>query len=116
MRKFGGDGSIFVDLVSDDNGRPALVGIRSRPVFLENIARKAGYYWVDLSFPSDDAARLGKGRHWIVLRHSGEVIMNWFYIPGNPYGDSDDTRSTLKGHEWQDIQNYDFVFRVRASR
>ncbi len=116
MRKFGGDGSIFVDLVADDNGRPALAGIRSQPVFLETIARKAGYYWVDFSFPSDDAAKLSKGKHWIVLRHSGEVIMNWFYIPGNPYGDSDDTRSTLKGHEWQDIQNYDFVFRVRASR
>jgi len=51
-----------------------------------------------------------------VLRHSGDVIMNWFYIPGNPYGDADDTRSTIKGFKWEDILNYDFVFKVKAKR
>ncbi len=115
MRKFGGDGTVYVDLVGDKDGRPELAGVRSRPVFLEKITRKPGYYWVDFAFPGDGGPpRLEKGRHWIVLRHSGEVIMNWFYVPGNPYGDSDDTRSTLKGYEWQDIQNYDFVFKVKG--
>ncbi len=114
MRKFGGDGTVFVDLVSDENGRPSLKGVRSVPIFLEDIKKKPGYYWVDFAFP--DSVFLEKGRYWIVLRHSGEAIMNWFYIPGNPYGDSDDTRSTLKGYKWEDIQNYDFVFKVRAGR
>jgi hypothetical protein len=114
MRKFGGDGTVFVDLVSGENGRPSLKGVRSVPIFLEDIKKKPGYYWVDFAFP--DSVFLEKGRYWIVLRHSGEAIMNWFYIPGNPYGDSDDTRSTLKGYKWEDIQNYDFVFKVRAGR
>jgi transglutaminase-like putative cysteine protease len=114
MRKFGGDGTVYIDLVSDDNSRPGLIGIRSIPIFLENIKKKPGYYWVDFVFP--DKVTIEKGRYWIVLRHSGEVIMNWFYIPGNPYGDSDDTRSTLKGYEWEDIQNYDFVFKIKAGR
>lgn len=116
MRKFGGDGTVYVDLVADNGGRPSLAGIRSLPVFLENIPKGSGYYWVVFGFPADDSLTLKKGRYWIVLRHSGEVIMNWFYIPGNPYGESDDTRSTLKGYKWQDIQNYDFVFKVRALR
>ena len=114
MRKFGGDGTVYVDLVSDENGRPGFEGMRSVPLFLENIKRMPGYYWVDFTFP--EKAVLKKGRYWIVLRHSGEVIMNWFYIPGNPYADSDDTRSTLKGHRWEDIQNYDFVFKIKAGR
>ncbi|MBI4839203.1 MAG: transglutaminase domain-containing protein [Nitrospirae bacterium] len=114
MRKFGGDGTVYIDLVSDDNTRPSLKGTRSQPLFLDNIKKRRGYYWVDFRFP--DKVALEKGRYWIVLRHSGEAIMNWFYIPGNPFGDSDDTRSTLKGYKWEDIQNYDFVFKVKAER
>jgi hypothetical protein len=46
------------------------------------------------------------------LRRSKDAIVNWFYIPGNPYGNSDDTRSTSEGIEWSDILNYDFNFKV----
>lgn len=115
MRKFGGDGSIYIDLVADDNGRPNITaGIRSMLISLDQIKRRPGYYWMDFSFPEGSDTKLKKGKYWIVLRHSGEAIMNWFYIPGNPYGDEDDTRSTLKGYQWDDIQNYDFVFRVKG--
>ncbi len=114
MRKFGGDGTVYIDLVMDEQGRPGMKGVRSAPLFIENITKRPGYYWVDFTFP--EKIKLSKGRYWIVLRHSGEVIMNWFYIPGNPYGDADDTRSTLKGYRWEDIQNFDFVFKIKASR
>ncbi|MGB9891711.1 transglutaminase-like domain-containing protein [Thermodesulfovibrio yellowstonii] len=114
MRKFGGDGTIYIDLIYDEEGKPGFKGFRSNPVFLENIQRKPGYYWVDFTFP--DKIKINKGRYWIVLRYSGDVIMNWFYIPGNPYGDVDDTRSTLKGYKWEDILNYDFVFKIKAKR
>ncbi len=114
MRTFGGDGTVYIDLVYDEEGKPGFKGFRSNPVFLENIQRKPGYYWVDFTFP--EKIKINKGRYWIVLRHSGYVIMNWFYIPGNPYEDSDDTRSTLKGYRWEDILNYDFVFKVKARR
>ncbi len=117
MRRFGGDGTVYVDLVKDDQGRPAPpatdTGLRSKPVFLESIGKKAGYYWVDFLLPADEAV-LKKGKYWIVLRHSGDAIMNWFYTPGKHYGDSDDTRSTMKGYQWEDIQNYDFVFKVKG--
>jgi len=113
MRKFGGDGSVYVDLVRDSDGKPNILdGVRSDLVSLEKITRKPGYYWVDFGFPKDAQSRLKPGKYWIVLRSSGEAIMNWFYIPGKPYGDSDDTRSTAKGFQWEDILNYDFVFRI----
>lgn len=112
MRKFGGDGTLFIDVVRDEEGMPGFSGLRSLPVFLSDIKPRAGYYWIDFKFPDDSL--LEPGRYWIVLRHSGEAIVNWFYIPGNPYGDGDDTRSTIKGYKWEDILNFDFVFRVKG--
>lgn len=114
MRKFGGDGTVYLDLVNDEGGRPGFHGARSRPIFVDAIPKRPGYYWIDFRFYDNPVLR--PGRYWIVLRHSGEVIMNWFYIPGNPYGDADDTRSTLKGYRWEDIQNFDFVFKIKATR
>ncbi len=113
MHKFGGDGSFFLDFVADDNGKPSLDGIRSLPVFLDTVTRRPGYYWVDFRY--QDAAtvpHIKKGKYWIILRHSGDAIITWFYIPGKPYSRGDDTRSTAKGYKWEDILNYDFVFKV----
>lgn len=115
MRKFGGDGSVYIDLVKDKGGKPDIMqGIRSNLLDLEKIQRKPGYYWVDFSFPPDGnrPQLLEPGKYWIVFRASGEAIMNWFFTPGKPYGDSDDTRSTAKGFQWEDILNFDFVFKV----
>lgn len=115
MRKFGGDGSVYIDLVKDKGGKPDIMqGIRSNLLDLEKIQRRPGYYWVDFSFPPDGNKPqvLEPGKYWIVLRASGEAIMNWFFTPGKPYGDSDDTRSTAKGFQWEDILNFDFVFKV----
>ncbi|MCE1226227.1 MAG: transglutaminase domain-containing protein [Geobacteraceae bacterium] len=115
MRKFGGDGSVYIDLVRDKGGKPDIMqGTRSNLLDLEKIPRKPGYYWVDFSFPPDGnkPQQLTPGKYWIVFRASGEAIMNWFFTPGKPYGEGDDTRSTAKGFQWEDILNYDFVFKV----
>lgn len=116
MRKFGGDGSVYLDLVKDAGNKPDIMqGIRSNLVDLEKIPRnKPGYYWVDFSFPLEmhKPQQLAPGKYWIVLRASGEAIMNWFFTPGKPYSGGDDTRSTAKGFQWEDILNYDFVFKV----
>lgn len=115
MRKFGGDGAVYIDLVKDKGGKPDIMqGIRSNLLDLEKISRKPGYYWVDFSFPPEGNKphQLVPGKYWIVFRASGEAIMNWFFTPGKPYGEGDDTRSTAKGFQWEDILNYDFVFKV----
>ena len=115
MKKFGGDGTVYLDIVADDNGKPGLMnGVRSLPVYLDKLKRQLGYSWVD--FPiADDAAPFLPGKYWVVLRRSGEAIMNWFYIPGKRYGDAEDTRSTARGWQWEDILNYDFVFKVSGT-
>ncbi|MDK9717312.1 MAG: transglutaminase-like domain-containing protein [Trichlorobacter sp.] len=117
MRKFGGDGSVYIDLVKDKGGKPDIMqGTRSNLLDLEKIPRKPGYYWVDFSFPPDGnkPQQLAPGKYWIVFRASGEAIMNWLFTPGKPYGEGDDTRSTAKGFQWEDILNYDFVFKVNG--
>ncbi len=118
MHAFGGDGTIYVDLVADEEGRPSSVsGVRSLPLFLDRIERNQGYYWVDFKFAEGAGhGPLKSGKYWIVLRHSGEAIVTWFYTPGKRYGDSDDTRSTMKGYRWEDILNYDLVFKVRGEQ
>lgn len=116
MRKFGGDGTLYVDVVKDENGKPGFSGERSLPISLTNIKFRPGYYWVDFVFakPGQPMPALKPGKYWLILRHSGEAIVNWFYIPGKPYSGSDDTRSTVKGYKWEDILNYDFVFKVKG--
>jgi len=37
MHKFGGDGTLYVDVVTDDGGKPALRGWRSLPIFLDRL-------------------------------------------------------------------------------
>lgn len=116
MRKFGGDGTLYVDVVKDENNKPGFSGVRSLMVSLSSIKFRPGYYWVDFAFTkgSEPMPVLEPGKYWIILRHSGEAIVNWFFIPGNSYGDGDDTRSTVKGYKWEDLLNYDFVFKVKA--
>jgi hypothetical protein len=112
MRKFGGDGTMYIDIVRDEAGKPSLDGVRSMPVSLEKITRKPGYYWVDFTLP--EKSTLAPGKYWMVLRHSGEAIMNWFYTPGKRVGGPDDSRSTALGWQWEDVLAGEFVYRVRG--
>jgi len=112
MRKFGGDGTVYIDLVRDEGGKPSLDGVRSMPVSLEKITRKPGYYWVDFILP--EKTTLTPGKYWLILRHSGEAIMNWFYTPGKRVGGPDDSRSTAQGWQWEDVLAGEFVYRVRG--
>ncbi|GAM09473.1 putative protein [Geobacter sp. OR-1] len=116
MKKFGGDGTVYLDIAADDNGRPALMnGVRTRPIPLEQVRKLPGYGWLDFPVPTE-AGPFKPGKYWIVFRRSGEAIMNWYYTPGKPYSGPDDTRSTARGWQWEDILPYDFVFKVTAKQ
>ncbi|GFO55634.1 hypothetical protein GMSM_26410 [Geomonas sp. Red276] len=114
MKRFGGDGSVYVDILADDQGKPAHAkGVRSHPLFLDKVGKQPGYQWVDFSLPAESGP-LKPGKYWIVVRRSGEAVVNWYYSLGKPYGGPDDTRSTAQGWQWEDILTYDFVFKISA--
>ncbi|MDO9288566.1 MAG: transglutaminase domain-containing protein, partial [Thermodesulfovibrionales bacterium] len=85
MHKFGGDGTLYIDLISDDNGKPGLpgksFGVKSLFISLENIRKMPGYYWVNFVFAkgNEPSPVLTPGKYWIIMRHSGEAIVNWFF-------------------------------------
>lgn len=110
MRKFGGEGKMFIFLVSDSNGRPADSGLKSLEVSSENLPKKGGYYWVDFDFGRE--IQLKPGKYWIIFGFTGDLIINWLYTPANPYGDEDDTVSTSLDFKWDSVHNLDFVFKV----
>lgn len=119
MHKFGGRlGSLWLDVVKDDGGRPGMEGVRSMPLGLDTVKYHPGYAWFSFHFAADEVERprLQPGRYWIVLRRSKDAIVNWFYTPGNQYGGADDARSTEKGIDWSNIMNYDFNFKVNGYR
>lgn len=117
MHKFGGRlGGLWIDVVSDDNGRPGMDGVRSLPLSLDTVQYYPGYKWFLFRFSGDPAQGpvLAPGRHWIILRHTKDAVVSWFYTPGNQWGSPDDARSTASGIDWSYVMNLDFNFRVKG--
>lgn len=117
MHKFGGRlGSLWIDVVEDENGHPGMEGVRSMPLSLDSVKYHPGYKWFDFRFASGEADRpvLKKGRYWVILRRSKDAIVNWYYTPGNQYGVTGDARSTASGIDWSNVMNYDFNFKVKG--
>ncbi|TAN63551.1 transglutaminase domain-containing protein, partial [bacterium] len=116
MHKFGGRlGSLWIDVVRDKGGRPDVLspdGIRSTPLNLDTVSYTPGYKWFNFAFYGDEM--LTPGKYWIILRHSKDAVVNWFYMPGNQYGSPDDARSTATGIDWSNIMNLDFNFKVKG--
>jgi len=113
LHKFGGErGFIWLNVLKDDQDKPGLMVARSSRTHISRIGFFNGYRWIPFSFTDDI---LLPGNHWISLEYSGDAIFNWFYLPGNPYGGAEDTRSSLRSMDgWDTLHNYDFNFRVRG--
>lgn len=110
LRRFGGEGKVFIFLAFDNNGKPSDRAIKSVEIDADFLSKRGGYYWVEFFFDRD--VILKPGRYWIVFGFTGDVIVNWLYTPGNPYGDEDDTLSTSLDFKWDSVHNIDFVFKV----
>ncbi|MBI5561532.1 MAG: transglutaminase domain-containing protein [Deltaproteobacteria bacterium] len=118
MHKFGGRlGSLWIDVVKDEGGRPGAEGTRSMPLFLDAVKYYPGYKWFDFRFAAsaEDQPVLKPGKYWIILRRSKDAIVNWYYTPGNQYGGAGDARSTATGIDWSNVLNYDFNFKVKGA-
>ncbi|MBN2105491.1 transglutaminase domain-containing protein [bacterium] len=112
MKKFGGSGQIWIELMNDVNGMPGNIIATSDFMDLSMISSKQSYDWVDFNLQSSNL-RLSPGRYWIRLGFTGGPILNWFYTYGKPVGPVEGTR--YKGvfdNRWSGAMSYEFNYRV----
>jgi transglutaminase-like putative cysteine protease len=114
--KFSDEGRIWLELYSDENGKPGKVVFKTFSIHSPRIR----FMMMDnpwLSFPvgSKTDSFLDSGAYWIALRSSGSCIFNWFASCGNVVGASHDTRFrdvSQKGSGWDNILNFDMTFQL----
>lgn len=112
LHKFGGSGTLWLELSEEKNGKPGQTAVRSKPVRLEFMQTRQGYHWIDFDF-SAEGIILSPGRYWFFLNYNGGAIVNWFYSYGKPVGPSDGTRSRAIGQSgWPTILSFEFNYRV----
>lgn len=112
LHKFGGSGQVWVELMSDDHGRPGSRIAVSDLKDLRDIPLKAGYDWVGFRYASSPPI-LSPGRYWIALGFTGSPIINWFYSYGKPVGPMEGTRYKSPYDEaWSGALAYEFNYRI----
>lgn len=115
MQKFGGQtGEIWLELFADKDRKPGARLGESRRIPVSALLARGGYRWVIFDVaPDTHGTLLQPGRYWAVLRSTGDGIFNWYFSPGNAYGEPDDSRSSARGvGDWSNILNYRLNFRV----
>lgn len=112
LHNFGGEGSLWVDIFADRDGKPGPPIAASALVGTEEISPRPGYRWVDFDFSRENTVLL-PGAYWIALGFSGSPIINWFYTYGKPVGPVHGTRykEILQG-DWSGALNYEFNYRI----
>jgi hypothetical protein len=112
LHNFGGDGSLWVDVFEDNQGKPGKPLSTSDFINLDQLSLKPGYRWADFDFSRDDPI-LMPGSYWIALGFTGGPIVNWFYTYGKPVGPVDGTRyKNVFQDDWSGALNYEFNYRV----
>ena len=112
LNKFGGSGSLWLELYEDEDGRPGSLAATSNGLNLTEISSKPGYFWEDFDF-SNQGILLTPDRYWISLKYKGSPIINWFYSYGKPVGPIDGTRyKAFTEKEWDKSLGYEFNYRV----
>lgn len=116
LHRFGGEsGELWIELYEDNDGPGALI-TKSRPVQSAAIRTPANRYeWVPFPFEGSKTIVKENRRYWIILKFTGDPIINWFYTYGKVVSPEDGTRATLaKKVRWNQILNNEFNFRLRG--
>lgn len=118
LHRFGGEGgSLWVEIYEDGGDGPGRLLAKSRPVRAAAIRTPPNRYeWIPFSFEQQSVI-MPAGRHWIVLKHEGDAIVNWFYMYGKVVSPEDGTRArprTATGPVWNQVLNIEFNFRLRG--
>jgi transglutaminase-like putative cysteine protease len=116
LHRFGGEsGELWIELYEDNDGPGTLI-TKSRPVQSAAIRTPANRYeWVPFSFEGGKTIVKENRRYWIILKFTGDPIINWFYTYGKVVSPEDGTRATpAKKVNWNQILNNEFNFRLRG--
>ncbi len=114
LHKFGGSGQLWLELRSDNNGKPGPVIATSDFKNLQDVPYKVGYDWIDFDF-SGEKLKLQPGEYWISLGFTGSPIVNWFYTYGKPVGPVDGTRyKSVYSDTWSGALAYEFNYKIEG--
>jgi transglutaminase-like putative cysteine protease len=116
LHRFGGEsGELWIELYEDNDGPGTLI-TKSRPIQSAAIRTPANRYeWVPFSLEGSKTIVKENRRYWIILKFTGDPIINWFYTYGKVVSPEDGTRATLaKQVVWNQILNNEFNFRLRG--
>ena len=112
LQKFGGRGSLVLEIREDQGGKPGKVAAVSEPVDLQSFQQGGGYDWIDFDF-SGKGLILTPDKYWITIQFNGSPIINWFYSYGKPVGPIEGTQMKLKNeNDWIHTMGYEFNYRV----
>lgn len=114
LHKFGGDGTLWLELFRDNSGVPGEQIATSSMKSVEDIPFRRGYNWETFEFTNDSPV-LGPGLYWIALGFTGSPIINWFYTYGKPVGPQYGTRyKTRMETRWSRSLSFEFNYRVEG--
>ncbi|UCB44663.1 MAG: transglutaminase domain-containing protein [Spirochaetota bacterium] len=118
--KFSDDGKIWVEVYSDNDGRPYQKLFRTysiRSAVVRHMMEENP--WLTFPIGKKTDSYLVEGEYWLALRSSGNCIFNWYAYEGNVVGGSTDTRFmdvTLKNPHWNNIVNFDVHYQLIGTR
>lgn len=114
LQKFGGEGSLWIEILNDENSLPGARLATSEFVSVAAMSSRPGYRWQSFDF-SKSNLQLAPGRYWIALGFTGSPVVNWFYSYGKPVGPSDGTRyKTIFDETWSNSLSFEFNYRVEG--
>ncbi len=116
LQKYGGEGSLWIEILKDENALPGTRLATSEFVAVESMSSRPGYRWQPFDFAKSKLT-LAPGRYWIALGFTGSPVVNWFYSYGKPVGPSDGTRyKTIFDETWSNSLSFEFNYRVEGVR
>lgn len=114
LQKFGGEGTLWLEILNDENNLPGARLATSEFLSIEALSSRPGYRWQPFDF-SKANLRLAPGRYWLALGFTGSPVINWFYSYGKPVGPTDGTRyKTIFDENWSNSLTYEFNYRVEG--
>ncbi|MBN2322688.1 MAG: transglutaminase family protein [Spirochaetes bacterium] len=114
--KFSDDGRIWIEVFSDQNGRPSQKLFRTYSINSSAVRHMMeDNPWLVFPVGKNTQSDLLPGAYWIALRSSGDCIFNWYTSEGNTAGGACDSRFmdvSIKKSHWNNILNYDMNYQI----